>query len=75
MPTRKSEPCCPSRYRVCLCWDTLLQEADARDVGHALSFGLALVRRYPEAAIWIEREVAGEAYMFAILQGENLDDE
>lgn len=75
MPTLKSRPCRSERYRVCLCWDTLLQEADARDIGHAFSFGLGLVQRYPEAAIWIEREVGEEAYVLAVLQGENLEDE
>ena len=51
----------------------VLQEADVADMGNAFSLALGLVRKYPEAAIWIEREVNGEPYMLAILQGEEGD--
>lgn len=62
-------------YYACMAWDNVFQEARCGDMAHAFSFSCWLATQYADAAIWVEREVAGERYTFAVLQGEDLSDE
>lgn len=68
MPPTKPKP--QRAYRACLAQDSLYQETTGADLGSTLSFGLSLARLYPDALVWLEREEAGERYLFAVLQGQ-----
>ena len=61
-------------FFVCLAWDSVFQEMRAGDLGDAFSNACWLVHLYPDAAIWVEREVEGERYNLAVFQGEDLTD-
>ena len=62
-------------YYVCMAWDSVFQEARCEDIAHAFSFSCWLAWQYQDAAIWVERQIAGERYTFAVLQGEDLSDD